>query len=89
MPLNLKNFIVVDGIFGWVFFPPFKFEYIALFYLYINYLTILSKYAKFKFYFNRNNFQIFVLQKWYIYIMLTYSDIILNNGSFNISYHNK
>lgn len=89
MPLNLKNFIVVDGIFGWVFFPPFKFEYIALFYLYINYLTILSKSANYKFYFNRNNFQIFVLQKWYIYIMLTYSDIISNNGSFNIIYHNK
>lgn len=84
MPLNLKNFIVVDGIFGWVFFPPFKFEYIALFYLYINYLTILSKSANFK-----SNFQIFVLQKWYIYIMLTYSDIISNNGSFNIGYHNK
>lgn len=49
-------------------FLPFKFEYIALFHLYINYLTILSKSANFKFYFNRNNFQIFVLQKWYIYI---------------------
>lgn len=68
MPLNLKKFIVVDGIFGWFFFfLPFKFEYIALFYLYINHLTMLSKSANFKFYFNRNNFQIFVLQKWYIY----------------------
>lgn len=76
---------------GGFFFLPFNFEYIALFYIYINYLTILSKSAYYKFYFNRNNFQIFVLQKWYIYIyiMLTYSDIILNNGSFNIGYHNK
>lgn len=87
MPLNLKKFIVVD--FWVVFFLPFKFEYIALFYLYINHLTMLSKSANFKFYLNRNNFQIFVLQKWYIYIMLTYSDIISNNGSFNIIYHNK
>lgn len=56
MLFNLKNFIVVDGIFGWVFFLFFKFEYIVLFYLYINYLIILFKYVKFKFYFNRNNF---------------------------------
>lgn len=88
MPLNLKNSIVVHWIFLGGFLPS-KFEYIALFYLYIDYLTIFSKSANFKFYFNRNNFQIFVLQKWYIYIMLTYSDIILNNGSFNIGYHNK
>lgn len=66
MPLNLKNSIVVHLIFLGGFWPS-KFEYIALFYLYINYLTILSKSANFKFYFNRNNFQIFVLQKWYIY----------------------